>query len=155
MAKVTRLDGTPFAYELNEPGFTMKGSAYFLALGNGVAFLKRQCQALINQGHQDQALMRQATAVMMLSQAIETHLKLIGGKPGYPLLLEQLLKSIKNREDGEKVSIYLAIYSIADDLSNQLNAIDEILDNLDKDPCLLYTSPSPRDRTRSRMPSSA
>ena len=24
-----------------------------------------------------------------------------------------------------------------------------------KDPCLLYTSPSPRDRTRSRMPSSA
>ena len=23
------------------------------------------------------------------------------------------------------------------------------------DPCLLYTSPSPRDRTRSRMPSSA
>ena len=26
---------------------------------------------------------------------------------------------------------------------------------LDADPCLLYTSPSPRDRTRSRMPSSA
>ena len=25
----------------------------------------------------------------------------------------------------------------------------------DADPCLLYTSPSPRDRTRSRMPSSA
>ena len=24
-----------------------------------------------------------------------------------------------------------------------------------KEPCLLYTSPSPRDRTRSRMPSSA
>ena len=32
------------------------------------------------------------------------------------------------------------------------------LDDLDPDhpgPCLLYTSPSPRDRTRSRMPSSA
>ena len=26
---------------------------------------------------------------------------------------------------------------------------------LDKEGCLLYTSPSPRDRTRSRMPSSA
>ena len=25
----------------------------------------------------------------------------------------------------------------------------------DLQPCLLYTSPSPRDRTRSRMPSSA
>ena len=28
-------------------------------------------------------------------------------------------------------------------------------DALDDYPCLLYTSPSPRDRTRSRMPSSA
>ena len=31
---------------------------------------------------------------------------------------------------------------------------DETL-NLDGEDCLLYTSPSPRDRTRSRMPSSA
>ena len=29
------------------------------------------------------------------------------------------------------------------------------LKRLESDPCLLYTSPSPRDRTRSRMPSSA
>ena len=27
--------------------------------------------------------------------------------------------------------------------------------NVEDRPCLLYTSPSPRDRTRSRMPSSA
>ena len=27
--------------------------------------------------------------------------------------------------------------------------------NIDDETCLLYTSPSPRDRTRSRMPSSA
>ena len=33
--------------------------------------------------------------------------------------------------------------------SDELKIIDEYL------PCLLYTSPSPRDRTRSRMPSSA
>ena len=33
------------------------------------------------------------------------------------------------------------------------NAIENVNDHL-KD-CLLYTSPSPRDRTRSRMPSSA
>ena len=30
-----------------------------------------------------------------------------------------------------------------------------LADNQEKIPCLLYTSPSPRDRTRSRMPSSA
>ena len=29
------------------------------------------------------------------------------------------------------------------------------IDNLNLSDCLLYTSPSPRDRTRSRMPSSA
>ena len=29
------------------------------------------------------------------------------------------------------------------------------LNKRNKKPCLLYTSPSPRDRTRSRMPSSA
>eukprot|EP00826_Nyctotherus_ovalis_P040879 TRINITY_DN4062_c0_g1_i3.p1 TRINITY_DN4062_c0_g1~~TRINITY_DN4062_c0_g1_i3.p1 ORF type:complete len:306 (+),score=82.60 TRINITY_DN4062_c0_g1_i3:15-932(+) len=32
---------------------------------------------------------------------------------------------------------------------------DQLPDNNKKRPCLLYTSPSPRDRTRSRMPSSA
>ena len=38
------------------------------------------------------------------------------------------------------------------------NALKEIENNLiidHKNSCLLYTSPSPRDRTRSRMPSSA
>ena len=33
--------------------------------------------------------------------------------------------------------------------------IKEIFEAADKAACLLYTSPSPRDRTRSRMPSSA
>ena len=32
---------------------------------------------------------------------------------------------------------------------------DVDMENLVVGPCLLYTSPSPRDRTRSRMPSSA
>ena len=31
----------------------------------------------------------------------------------------------------------------------------ERLDDIKRQTCLLYTSPSPRDRTRSRMPSSA
>ena len=31
----------------------------------------------------------------------------------------------------------------------------KVISPIDDTPCLLYTSPSPRDRTRSRMPSSA
>ena len=34
-------------------------------------------------------------------------------------------------------------------------AVDKVLNDLKSKACLLYTSPSPRDRTRSRMPSSA
>ena len=41
----------------------------------------------------------------------------------------------------EKIDALLAKYNLAEDLSIKR--------------CLLYTSPSPRDRTRSRMPSSA
>ena len=38
---------------------------------------------------------------------------------------------------------------------DQGNWAVEDLENRMAEPCLLYTSPSPRDRTRSRMPSSA
>ena len=38
---------------------------------------------------------------------------------------------------------------------NQQRAADAIMYNNEYSDCLLYTSPSPRDRTRSRMPSSA
>ena len=34
-------------------------------------------------------------------------------------------------------------------------AVDAVFDSVSLGTCLLYTSPSPRDRTRSRMPSSA
>ena len=42
----------------------------------------------------------------------------------------------------------IAVYDI-DVLGNEFSAGDVVVS------CLLYTSPSPRDRTRSRMPSSA
>ena len=49
---------------------------------------------------------------------------------------------------------------LVDDLdaarSDAVVAAGEEIERADlDDPCLLYTSPSPRDRTRSRMPSSA
>ena len=54
-------------------------------------------------------------------------------------------------------------FSYDEDLNKIIIPDDEILglidtwrDQVGRDPsCLLYTSPSPRDRTRSRMPSSA
>ena len=54
-------------------------------------------------------------------------------------------ESLKHREELEKRKA---------ELLAELKAIDnELLPQ--PTPCLLYTSPSPRDRTRSRMPSSA
>ena len=42
------------------------------------------------------------------------------------------------------------------DVSDESNGgVDNPFDSDDYDPCLLYTSPSPRDRQKSRMPSSA
>ena len=47
-------------------------------------------------------------------------------------------------------------YTIADSILKKLKqSIFFTPGNRDNKPCLLYTSPSPRDRTRSRMPSSA
>ena len=38
---------------------------------------------------------------------------------------------------------------------SQLGELKDVTAELESQTCLLYTSPSPRDRTRSRMPSSA
>jgi len=59
--------------------------------------------------------------------------------------------------------IALALYRLANDFFTQPKAVDWCsingrytnLNGLLNGSCLLYTSPSPRDRTRSRMPSSA
>ena len=46
---------------------------------------------------------------------------------------------------------------IASNTGNEMSDLDELFEEVVQQPlgCLLYTSPSPRDRTRSRMPSSA
>ena len=43
---------------------------------------------------------------------------------------------------------------VLDDFQRSMASIDRVIDLIDT-PCLLYTSPSPRDMRRSRMPSSA
>ena len=50
-----------------------------------------------------------------------------------------------------------SIDALAEELEDVYGRIDVLVNNaaIHYDTCLLYTSPSPRDRTRSRMPSSA
>ena len=54
--------------------------------------------------------------------------------------------------DGTRVVVTVA--ALNDKHNEYVSAIFE-LDGLGQNPCLLYTSPSPRDATLSRMPSSA
>ena len=68
---------------------------------------------------------------------------------GYDFLIEKIVKDYRSYGISlEKESIF-----INDGAKSDIGNIGHILgrDNI----CLLYTSPSPRDRTRSRMPSSA
>ena len=47
------------------------------------------------------------------------------------------------------------IPALIQDLGEQLSALESTLQQRLSDTCLLYTSPSPRDLSTSRMPSSA
>ena len=57
---------------------------------------------------------------------------------GDSVMAQALYKRIKQEEPSAKIEVIAPEWSLS------------LLDS-----CLLYTSPSPRDRTRSRMPSSA
>ena len=47
------------------------------------------------------------------------------------------------------------LYRLLDVIDQQIRESRGVQSNIQRQRCLLYTSPSPRDRTRSRMPSSA
>ena len=55
------------------------------------------------------------------------------------------------KKDVEKIAELARLKFTDEELENFTPQMNEILSYI----CLLYTSPSPRDRTRSRMPSSA
>ena len=63
-------------------------------------------------------------------------------------------QSIKAEELFRKVGITFNVYG-EDEAEERLIPFDLMPRIIDSKDCLLYTSPSPRDRTRSRMPSSA
>ena len=66
--------------------------------------------------------------------------------------------AVETRAQSSYVADYYYYYAgLADKIQGEVLPIDK--PNMQvfttREPCLLYTSPSPRDRTRSRMPSSA
>ena len=61
-------------------------------------------------------------------------------------------KDIKISTDSERVMKRVGVFNNNFDVD--INR-DVVLESIPYGSCLLYTSPSPRDRTRSRMPSSA
>ena len=81
-------------------------------------------------------------------------------------LMQKYLNSIKmyfsSYEDSEEIfmdfenRISENLYSISNNANDVINSkhVAKIIEIMGK-PCLLYTSPSPRDMRRSRMPSSA
>ena len=76
-------------------------------------------------------------------------------KPAYPLPGEPEIRLLPNDDAPDSVqSMYCEYQGIcgSDEIVRKVNLSDP---NSKQITCLLYTSPSPRDRTRSRMPSSA
>ena len=75
--------------------------------------------------------------------------------PELPFTLDQLriLKAIAAQGSFKKAADLLYVTQPA--VSLQIQNLEKQLEITIFDSCLLYTSPSPRDRTRSRMPSSA
>ena len=63
--------------------------------------------------------------------------------PTMRIRLNKLIEKLRISDNESEDPFVLLVKSLAID------------DKYDVDTCLLYTSPSPRDRTRSRMPSSA
>ena len=68
--------------------------------------------------------------------------------------INDLETRIKAKSQSQKFKIFKSDFTDLSQVNNFMNNAINYLNGLDIF-CLLYTSPSPRDRTRSRMPSSA
>ena len=67
--------------------------------------------------------------------------------------VELALEFIENHGETEFLTYYEKYEELVKEYGQ--NLIDEFAEHYDVDTCLLYTSPSPRDKRQSRMPSSA
>ena len=81
--------------------------------------------------------------------------------PSYELVIPSSKKKIKYRPFLVKEEKILILAMESQDTKQIANAVKDVISHciltrgIKVDSCLLYTSPSPRDRQKSRMPSSA
>jgi len=71
-----------------------------------------------------------------------------------PSLLENIQVYLEESKE-ELANLLQRLIRIRSYSGQEKEIVEFILDTMQYYGCLLYTSPSPRDRTRSRMPSSA
>ena len=102
-----------------------------------------------------------------LRELVETYkgiYKEANGHPFAQVAREQLTRAVRAVFDSwetPRAQVYRRAHRIPDDLGTAVNVVQMVFGNKGDTSgtgvcfCLLYTSPSPRDRTRSRMPSSA
>ena len=75
----------------------------------------------------------------------------------WPWAVEKFTETVSQFQPDSIIIEYVKLAYLIDDLGKQLKSVQTIIDTHDMlhKRCLLYTSPSPRDATLSRMPSSA
>ena len=92
---------------------------------------------------------------LLIGERMAERIKITIGS-AYPLTPEQVM-SLKGRNliTGPPESIEVSSVEVREALANSVNIIVETVREALDDTCTLSTSPSPRDRTRDRMPSAA
>ena len=74
--------------------------------------------------------------------------------PSEPVSVEEGLDKSRTSLMGKIGNVFKGSFDINDDLFDELEEV-LITSDIGVEACLLYTSPSPRDKRQSRMPSSA
>ena len=83
-------------------------------------------------------------SLVLANEKLEYELKVLGSEYGYASLYFTDTKAYGEIKANKKWS---SVYNVNNQIATMVNEKGY--------PCLLYTSPSPRDRQKSRMPSSA
>ena len=86
---------------------------------------------------------------IVISNAILTTWIIMAILIGVAAALNKQLKPVPSRFQGFIETVYQYFWTMALEVTGRRDVAKDIM------PCLLYTSPSPRDRQKSRMPSSA